>query len=295
MSDDGKPMTDAPATLGLLGAIAERPLVLDAAMGTRLIARGLDLNHDDPGLWNLTHPDEVLAIHRRDVATGADVLVANTFGLNLPWLKRSGNACKFRQANERAVQLAREAAGINRFVIGGIGPMAVTEPGSVRHQAAVLIERGADALLLETYRDDTAIAALIELRGEISTGVPIIVSLWQWPEDCVPVARRVVDLGASILGMNCQPGVQAAIGFVNRLAGVVTCPLFVKPSVDSIENLDCTPAAFAGAVPALVGGGARLLGGCCGTTEEHVAALAGALRFDAKRVGRSVFFPRSDS
>jgi methionine synthase I (cobalamin-dependent) len=252
-------------------------------MGTRLIARGLDLSVDDPGLWNLTHPADVLDIHRRDVSAGADVLIANTFGLNLPWLKRSGYQEEFRNVNRCALELACGAAGPDRLVIAGIGPAAALEPGAIADQAAVLIEYGVSGLLLETFHPDQVESALVELQFAVAAGVPIVASLWQWPEAPGPLARRLLELGASALGMNCQLGAEAAVRFVNQLAGVVTCPLLVKPSGGVAGDPDCTPEAFARAVPVLIRLGARLIGGCCGTTEEHVAAIAGACRYRGAR------------
>ena len=90
-----------------LAALARGPLILDAAMGTRLVARGLDLAHDDPAIWNLSHPEAVAEIHARDVAAGSDAVLTNTFGANRPWLARSGRDDRVEAINRRAVALAR--------------------------------------------------------------------------------------------------------------------------------------------------------------------------------------------
>src|SRR4051812_16772915 len=118
-------------------AMARGLLVLDAAMGTRLIARGLDLTGDDPTLWNLSHPDEVRELHGRDVAAGSDAVVTNTFGANRNWLARYGRAGDVAAINRRAVGLARETVGPDRFVFGSIGPTASEVPGAAREQAEV--------------------------------------------------------------------------------------------------------------------------------------------------------------
>src|SRR5436309_3398152 len=97
-------------TSRLLAAVQQGPLILDAAMGTRLCARGLDLRSDDPSLWNLTHPTEVLALHRRDVSAGSQVLFTNTFGANRSWLANYGRSDAVEALNRRAVELARQAA-----------------------------------------------------------------------------------------------------------------------------------------------------------------------------------------
>lgn len=270
-----------------LAAIAEGPLILDAAMGTRLCARGLDLRSDDPSLWNLTHPDEVQDVHRRDVAAGSQVLFTNTFGANASWLAnhRSGWANLGRThaveaINRRAVALARQAAGSEPFVVGSIGPTAADQPGAALEQAAILVDAGVDALVFETYRAETAERVLRQVRALRSGSTPLIVSLWEWPEPVESTARRLLDLGAAILGMNCQDGMDAARMFSERLAPFVTCPLVVKPSASGLPRpaSGSSPASFAAAVPRLLDRKVRLLGGCCGTTEAHVAALAAACR-----------------
>ena len=135
-------------------------LVLDAAMGTRLIARGLDLSGDDPSLWNLSHPEVVRELHARDVAAGSDAVVTNTFGANRHWLARYGRAGEVAAINRRAVELAREAAGPGRFVLGSIGPTASEVPGAAREQAEALAGSGVDALLFETHTLEQAERAL---------------------------------------------------------------------------------------------------------------------------------------
>ena len=112
----------------ILAAIERDSLVLDAGMGTRLLERGLDLGTDDPAIWCLSHPDEVVGIHRRDVASGSDALLTNTFGANRSRLARFGQVSEVARINRAAVELARNAAGEDRFVIGSIGPTTAGEP-----------------------------------------------------------------------------------------------------------------------------------------------------------------------
>jgi 5-methyltetrahydrofolate--homocysteine methyltransferase len=272
-------------TSRLLAALEAAPLILDAAMGTRLLAKGLDLRVDDPCLWNLAHPDEVLEVHRRDVAAGSQVLFTNTFGANGFWLAnyRTWLAnCRSLRAveviNRRAVGLAREAAGSERWVVGSIGPTAAEQSGAATEQAAVLVDAGVDALIFETYRAEAAERVLRELGTWLGGSRPLLVSLWEWPDPPEPAARRLLDRGAAVLGMNCQHGMGAALAFSQRLGPFVSCPLLVKPSASGAARpaSGSSPASFAAAVPLLVDQNVRLLGGCCGTTEAHVAALAAA-------------------
>jgi 5-methyltetrahydrofolate--homocysteine methyltransferase len=279
MTTRSGPMSETGPERGrFLTALTRGPLVLDAALGTRLLARGLDLRSDDPCLWNLTHPSEVLDIHERDVSAGAQALFSNTFGANRLWLAKYGRADAVDAINRRAVALARKAIGREGFVIGDIGPTAAEEPGAAAEQAAALLDAGVDALVFETYRAEPLLRVLRELRAAIGAPVPILASLWQWPEPPVTTARRLLDLGVAAVGINCQPGIDAAIALARRLDRAVSCPILVKPSAsgDGAPDASSTPSAFAEAVPRLLGCNVRLLGGCCGTTEAHVSALARA-------------------
>ena len=107
-----------------------------------MVARGLDLRSDDPSLWNLTHPDEVLDLHVRDVSAGSQALFSNTFGANRLWLARYGQAGATEEINRQAVALARKAIGPDGFVVGDIGPSAAEEPGAAAEQASVLLDAG---------------------------------------------------------------------------------------------------------------------------------------------------------
>ena len=255
-------------------ALAHGPLILDAAMGTRLIARGLDLSCDDPALWVLAHPELVSDLHARDVAAGSDAVLTNTFGANRVWLARFGQADQVAAINRRAVALARAAAGPDRFVIGTIGPTAARQPDACREQAELLADAGADALLFETHRADEAEIALRAVVGRVP--LALLVSLVTWPDAIAETAQRLADLGAAVLGGNCQDGIEPALRLAERLRPCTDLPLLIKPSAGRPDEGPETPESFAGAVPRLLTLNVRLLGGCCGTTEAHVAALRGA-------------------
>jgi methionine synthase I (cobalamin-dependent) len=260
----------------LLDALEQGPLALDAAMGTRLIARGLDLRRDDPCQWNLDRPHHVHDVHRLDAKAGAHVLVTNTFGANRAWLGPRGD---LKTINWAGIAVAGCVAVPRRFVLGDIGPSAAGLAGAAGEQAAILADHPIHGLLLETFELPAALVALREVRRSIGpAALPIIVSLWRWPEPVEDAARRLVDAGAAVVGLNCRPRVGEALRLVRRLGRAVRCPILVKPGVDPSDPAsESTPAAFAAAVPALVEHGARLIGGCCGTTAEHVAAIAAAI------------------
>jgi len=251
-------------------AIAARPLLLDAAMGTRLIARGLDLARDDPSAWALDRPDDVLALHRLDILAGADAILANTFGANRAWLARYGRGADADAINREAVEIARQAAGPDRLVLGPIGPTASDDPAALRAQARALADSGVDAFLLETHRHDQAARALRLLRP---LGLPILASLHAWPEDLAAAARELAGAGAAALGANCLPGMAPALDLARRLRAATDLPLLIKPAAGLPGNPPEGPEAFERAVPELLALGVRLLGGCCGATDAHVAAL----------------------
>ncbi len=261
----------------LLQAIARRPIALDAGMGTRLIALGLDPRHDDPSLWNVDRPAEVAGVHARDARAGAVALLTNTFGANRSWLSRFDRVNDLKKVNRAAVELARGAAGESGFVLGDIGPTAADGIGAAREQAEILMEAGVDGLVLETFPLEAAIADLRELAS-IPGRPPLIASLWAWPEPVEAAARRLVDAGADVIGSNCRPALPEMLEEVRRLASAVPVPLLVKPGIDPDDpEGSSTPSTFASAVRKLVRYNVRMIGGCCGTTEAHVEAVAGAI------------------
>ncbi|SIO08516.1 Methionine synthase I (cobalamin-dependent), methyltransferase domain [Singulisphaera sp. GP187] len=256
-------------------AMTRGPLLLDAAMGTRLVGeQGLRLADDDPALWNLSVPEVIAAIHRRDIAAGAEVLLTNTFGANRNWLSRFGRADEFATINRRAVELARREAGTNGFVVGSISPMAAEAPRSYREQAEVLVDAGVDGLLFETHRLDQAEVALGEVAP--SSSVPLLVSLFAWPESPREAVCRLADRGASAVGLNCVVGMKSALRIAESLRQVTGLPLIVKPSVGFPGEVMASPASFAREAAALLALAPVMVGGCCGSNESHVAALRAA-------------------
>ncbi len=259
-----------PGTDRFRSTLARGPILLDAAMGTRLIARGLDLARQDPSAWVLDRPEEVLGLHRRDVAAGSEAVLTDTFGANRAWLARYGLGARAGAINRRAAELARLAAGPDRLVLGSIGPTASDDPSALREQAEALIESGVDALILETHRLDQALDALGHLVR--SSDLPILASLYRWPDPIGEAARALAGAGAGAIGANCLPGMGPAILVARRLRDASDLPIVIKPSPGR-----ASPALFARAVPKLLDCGVGLIGGCCGTDDVHLLALRKAL------------------
>lgn len=259
-----------------------RPLLLDAAMGTRLLARGLDLGCDDPALWNLTHPDQVFSIHHSDVVAGSDALLTNTFGANRPWLERVGFSRRTAEINRTAVRLAQQAAGPDRMILGSIGPTALRSAKDFREQAESLVEAGAQTIFLETI--SIRRATLDALRACLATcRLPIIISGFDWPPgaETGQFALELLALGATGLGYNCTPHLEAISDWVTRMRQLTEAPLVIKPSVRRPINSGTYPEWTRHLVAMFGTLNGLMLGGCCGSTERDIAAMRHVL--DARR------------
>ena len=256
--------------------MARGPLVLDAAMGTRLIARGLDLAGDDPALWNLSHPEVVAELHRRDVAAGLrrgpDEHLRRQSTLARP--VRPGRARSRRSTvapwnspgRRRApAGSSSDRSGRPRPKIPGAYSRAGRGPGRRRRRCPPL--RDPLASTRPSGRSS---------RSAAPSPLPLLVCLLDWPRSPAEPARRLADLGAAALGANCQLGMEPALRLAEALHRVTDLPLIVKPGAGLPGEPPASPESFARAVSELEALGVRLIGGCCGTTEAHVAALRSA-------------------
>jgi len=267
-------VNEVSADRSLRARLSQGVVVLDAGLGARLIERGLEPGRDEAALWNLSHPEWIEELHALDVESGAEGLVANTFGANRVALGRQGRGGEFESINRAAVRIARGVLGRQGYVLGSIGPTAVLQPGAARDQAACLLDLGVDALLLETFTDENIGLAVDELG---SLDVPaVIASLWRWPDEPAGLIAALLERGVLAVGMNCA-SLPQSLAFARRVRERAPgTPLLIKPGVLA-PGAESSPRAFAGAAAELAACGARLLGGCCGTSHEHVQALCGAL------------------
>ena len=220
---------------------------------------------------------QVAAIHRRDVAAGADAVLTNTFGANRCRLARFGRAGLLESINRRAVELARSAAGPNRFVLGSMGPTCRQENGAAAEQAVVLASEGVDA----AAAGDVSISRCrTRAPGSHRRGcrpVPVFVSLWKWPACSEPAVRRLVGAGQPSSGSTVSQG-PAARGFA-ELPRNLERSLAGEAERRQGPREAMSPADLMAVVPKLVDSNVRLIGGCCGTTEKHVAAVAACAPF----------------
>lgn len=286
--------------MNFLEQIREQVLVGDGAMGTMLYARGVNLESGFERL-NLTAPDLVAGLHADYIAAGARLIETNTFGANRLRLAALGLEEKLRDINLQGVLLARRAAaGKNVFVAGSMGPLPRTRvegdapsPEEIyalfREQAALLAEGGADLLMLETFADLEELKTALGAARE--TGLPVIASMAFLEKGRIPggtaVERVAIDLaaaGADVVGANCGAGTLEMTRNIQRMASVTGLPLSAYPNSGFPEYLDgrliyrATPEYFAARGLETVRAGANLVGGCCGTTPDHIRALAEALR-----------------
>ncbi|MBI1323767.1 cobalamin-dependent methionine synthase I [bacterium] len=248
--------------------------LLDAAHGTRLIARGLDIRSDDPALWVLRHPESIRVLHLADLQAGAQILTTCTFGANRHWLKRFGSADAVA-INRRAVEIVRDCihdVGSHAEIAGCIGPSSLASESAFREQFDALREAGVQRIVIETISADQ-VSGLSKLLPE-SPGCPVFATLWNWGDDPVVTARQLADSGLSGWGINCMSD---RIEIRNVLAALFAAGLpatILKPSiapVDEFKEIAIGSLAF----------GTTCIGGCCGTDHQHLAALR-AIRDDPK-------------
>jgi methionine synthase I (cobalamin-dependent)/5,10-methylenetetrahydrofolate reductase len=291
----------------LIEALKKEVLLGDGANGTCLSERGFTRQPYD--LANILAPDLVRAVHQDYFDAGSDFVETNTFKANR--IAMADFDVDIRELNLAGARLAREVAG-DRFVFGAIGPAGKPmEPighftrdeiaESVREQALALAEGGVDALILETFIDNEELKVAVQAARSV-TDIPIIVSK-AFIEDGemiasgLPIrfAKEMEDLGVVAIGANCIVGPQRMLDLVRMMSEECGLPILAQPTpglpqlVKGHITYDTSPDYFAKAVARLVEEGARIVGGCCGTTPEHIRQLRQALdsqKVKAKRRSR---------
>ncbi len=292
----------------LLDLLRENPLLADGAMGTMLHARGVAFERCFDEL-NLTQPDAVTEIHRAYLEAGAQLIATNTFGANRFKLGQHGLEGKAGEINAAGVAIARAlvatVGGAPRFVAGDIGPLGVRLApfGRVKpeqayaaflEQVTALVEAGADAILIETIPDLYEIAEAVRAAKAIGK-VPVIASMTFTRDDRTllgdspaKVAAALAKSGADVIGVNCSGGPAQVLRILNIYKRVAPETwLLAKPNAGWPEHVGgrimypATPDYFGEYAAAFVQAGASLVGGCCGTTPAHIAAMRAAL--DAPR------------
>lgn len=275
------------------------PVILDGATGTNLQMAGMPVGVC-PEKWIAEHPDVIVSLQKEYVQAGTDILFAPTFTANRIKLEEYGLADELAAINRKMVELSRQAAGGKALVAGDItmtgrqlyplGEMPFEELVEVyKEQAKVIAEAGADLFVVETMMSLQECRAAVLAIREVCE-LPVMVSL-TYNEDgrtlygTDPVTAIVVlqSLGADAVGLNCSTGPEAMLALVAAMAEYATVPILAKPNAgmpeleDGITVFKTTPEEFALVGRQLAKAGAYLLGGCCGTTPEHIKALKEAV------------------
>src|SRR5688572_31297138 len=283
-----------------LDEIANRVLVCDGAMGTMLYAKGIFLNRSFDEL-NLAQPDLVAEVHQAYVRAGSDVVETNTFGANRVKLTAFGLAERVAELNTQGARIARHAVRDAAYVAGSLGPLGIRiEPWGktgvdeaeeyFREQARALHEGGVDLFVLETFRDVNELGAAVRAVRSVCA-LPIVAQVTTEedgnsldgaaPETFVP---QLEQLGASLVGVNCSVGPAAMLETVERMGRVATVPLSAQPNAGRPREIEgrniylCSPEYMASYARRFINNGVRLVGGCCGTTPEHIRHIKLAAR-----------------
>ncbi len=285
----------------LLDMLKERVMVCDGAMGTQLIEAGMQPG-ECPEAWNLEHAEEVLAIQKGYVEAGADIVITNTFGGNRWTLARHGKDGELEPLNSAAVKIAREAAGESSFVAGDIGPTGdLPEPyGSkseedfveVFAEQARALATGIDVIFVETQSAAAELGAAV-LAAKENTDLPVCASAsysratkgndyrTMMGDSVEIMVEAALTNGADIVGANCgSVDISEMVEIVKMIRRITDKYILVEPNAGRpvIEGTRTTypqtPEQMAEHVQALIDAGVNIIGGCCGTTPEHIAAIA---------------------
>jgi methionine synthase / methylenetetrahydrofolate reductase(NADPH) len=297
----GSTRTDRP----LIDAVRAGVLVVDGAMGSLLYERGVLYSTCFEEL-NASRPELVAKVHEDFVRAGAQVIETNTFGANALRLEKYGLSSRVHELNAAGVRIARAAAGTQAYVVGAIGPSGYflgeagrnTAAGDLAkvktvflEQARALLEGNVDALVVETIRQTPELRAAVEAAVEAAEGrVPVIASAsldengrMAEGTEAEEIARLAREWGASIVGVNCSDGPMGVLAAVTKMVPI-GLPVLASPNAGQPRRVDermvyvSTPEYFGVYARRMIRVGARLVGGCCGTTPEHIRRVAAAAR-----------------
>jgi len=277
-------------------------LIADGATGSNLQMRGLEQGTPSE-VWVMENPDPIVRLHRDFVEAGANLVLTSTFGGTALRLEHANLQDRMAELNQRAVALARQAAnGAPLFVGGSMGPIGqLLEPlgplprvDAVREyaaQASALTAGGADVLVIETQFDLGEATAAIE-GARSASALPIVCSfsfdmgkrtmMGHAPSE---IAKELTALGVDVIGVNCGKSLDENLANLSEMRAVTNKPLWMKPNAglprmgdDDVAIYDVTPAIMGEHAKQWVAAGAQIVGGCCGTSPEHLRAIAQTVR-----------------
>ncbi|QDW92576.1 bifunctional homocysteine S-methyltransferase/methylenetetrahydrofolate reductase [Staphylococcus chromogenes] len=280
----------------LLNTLKNNILVADGAMGTILYSEGLDTC---PEAYNLTHPEKVERIHRSYIQAGADIIQTNTYGANFEKLKVFGLEHKVKAIHEAAIDIAKRAAEEDTFILGTVGGFRGVKQGDLsisaiqyhtEIQVDTLVDGGVDGLLFETYYDLEELLTVIKSTRR-KYDIPIIAQLTASNTNYLldgtvinDALEQVIQAGANIVGLNCHHGPHHMKNTFTHIAlpehAYLSC--YPNASLLDIENdtfkYSNNATYFGEVAEQLIHEGVRLIGGCCGTTPEHIQHIKRSVR-----------------
>lgn len=281
-----------------------KTLVSDGAWGTFLHHKGLT-SDESPEAWNLDHEEDVLEIAKSYVNAGADMILTNSFGASPSKLKGYGLEDKTFEINKKAAEISKKAAGNDVFVLGSIGPTGkmlmmgeISEEelyNGFKDQARGLEAGGADAILVETMTDlQEAVIAVKAAKENTSLEIIATMTFEQTAEGkyhtmmgIAPeeATNELVNAGADIIGANCGNGIKGMIPIVKEIRDVnpeIPVLIHANAGMPVYENgktvFPETPDEMCKSIPELVESGANIIGGCCGTTPDHIRKMVETLK-----------------
>lgn len=292
----------------LLNHLKNNVLVADGAMGTILYSEGLDTC---PEAYNLTHPNKVERIHRSYIEAGADVIQTNTYGANFEKLKVFGLEHKVKEIHKAAVQIAKRATNKETFILGTVGGFRGIKQEDLSlstiqyhtdNQIDTLIEEGVDGLLFETYYDLDELTSVITATRQ-KYDIPIIAQLTASNTNYLvdgteinDALKQLVECGANVVGLNCHHGphhMQRSFSHI-ELPEDAYLSCYPNASLLDIENSEFkysdNAKYFGDVAQELINEGVRLIGGCCGTTPEHISYIKESVK-DLKPVKTKKVIP----
>jgi homocysteine S-methyltransferase len=285
-----------------LERLAKAPVLCDGAMGTLLYSKGIFISqcYDE---MNVSQPEMIRGIHHEYLQAGAEIVETNTFGGNSFRLGRHSMADRVREINLAGATLAREAAkSFDVWVAGSVGPLGVRiEPlgktsfdeaqASFRDQIAALVEGGVDLLMLETFGYLEELHQAVLASRDVNPKIPVVAHVTIDEDgncldgsDPEAFATRLADWKVDVIGINCSVGPVAMLEAIERVRAATDLPLATQPNAGmprSVEGRNiylCSPEYMASYARKFVAAGVSLVGGCCGTTPEHIRAMKSALR-----------------
>jgi homocysteine S-methyltransferase len=282
-------------------AIADEHVYLfDGAMGTMLYSKGVFINKCYDEL-NLRNPEIVLEVHKQYVRSGAEILETNTYGANRVKLGAFGIDDELRDINIAAVEIARRAAGDSVYVAGAIGPLGIRiEPygptsvdearGYFREQAEALRDGGVDLFVLETFSNIAEVEQGIAAIRDVCS-LPVIAQMTIGTDGRTiygdtprTIAQRLDRAGADVIGLNCSVGPDVMLDAIEEMSAVIARKISCQPNaglpreVNGRQMYMASPDYMGKYAKRLIHKGVKFLGGCCGTTPEHVKVMADAVR-----------------